>query len=67
MELHENARFFIGLDIDSLPISVGAGGDVPTIAMWENGKPRALEKLPNGIASISRQEFESCISDQAAS
>ena len=67
MKLDENARFFIGLDIDSLPISVGAGGDVPLVAMWEDGKPRAIPKLPNGVAPISRQEFEACISDQAAS
>lgn len=67
MKLHENARFFIGLNIDSLPLSLGAGEGVPFIAMWEDGKPRALEKLPNGVAPISRQEFEAIISEQAAS
>ena len=67
MKLHENACFFIGLDIDALPISVGAGEGIPFIAMWENGKPRAISELPGDCVMINRQRFEALISAQTAS
>lgn len=67
MELHKNAVFFIGLDIDALPISVGAGEGVPGIAIWENGKPRECPEVPDDCVMITRQRFEAIISAQTAS
>jgi len=65
-EISDDAIFCIVVE-DEIPVSIGAGSDIPRIAKWSNGEPKEYNLSAYHLPITKEKFYELAILDHSAS